>query len=155
MGQGFFIGYRKNIIHPDEILISMHIPKTTVNQYFLAYKQAKRREDDIAIVNMALNVTFVPNTDVIANMYLAFGGMAPTVVMCPNTCEKAIGMNWTNQLVEAVNTELVKELPLSAEAPGGMIQYRRSLTLSLFFKAYLNIGQKLEKIWSIVCPFQM
>ena len=27
------------------------------NQFFLAYKQAKRRDDDIAIVNAAFNLT--------------------------------------------------------------------------------------------------
>lgn len=145
MGEGFFIGYRKNIVESDEILISLVIPKTTMDQHFLAYKQAKRRDDDIAIVNMALNVTFKTNKDIVANIHIAYGGMAPTIVLVPNTSAKCIGKKWNRKLVELVNNELMNELPLAASAPGGMILYRRSLTLSLFFKAFLTISQSLEQ----------
>lgn len=144
MGHGFFTGYRKNIVEQDEVLVSIFFPYTTENQYFLAYKQAKRRDDDIAIVNLALNVIFEPNTNRIQMLNMAFGGMAPTVVMTPKTSAIAIGQTWNDSLVEKINEELVKELPLSPSAPGGSILYRQSLTLSLFFKAYLDISQRLE-----------
>lgn len=122
----------------------MFFPYTTENQYFLAYKQAKRRDDDIAIVNLALNVVFEPNTNKVQMLNMAFGGMAPTVVMTPKSSAAAVGVAWDDRLVEKINDELVNELPLSPSAPGGMILYRRSLTLSLFFKAYLDIAQRLE-----------
>lgn len=144
MGKGFFIGYRKNIIKSDEVLISIQMPFTKENQHFLAYKQAKRRDDDIAIVNLALNVEFEPGTNIVKMLNMAFGGMAPTVAMTPKTSAAASGKAWNNELVETINKELIDELPLSPSAPGGMIQYRRSLTLSLFFKAYLHISQILE-----------
>lgn len=146
MGLGFFTGYRKNIIDPDEIFVSCFIPHTTENQHFLAYKQAKRRDDDIAIVNLALNVEFVAGTDEVKSLNMAFGGMAPTVAITPKASALVVGKRWNNDLVEIVNKELVNELPLSPSAPGGMILYRRSLTLSLFFKAYLHISQELESI---------
>lgn len=144
MGVGFFTGYRKNVIDPDEILVSLFIPTTTENQFFLAHKQAKRRDDDIAIVNIALNVKFVPGTHEVEWMNIAYGGMAPTVAMTPKTCAAAVGHKWNSDLVETVNKELINELPLSPSAPGGMILYRRSLTLSLFFKCYLKISQDLQ-----------
>lgn len=145
MGKGFFTGYRRNIIEPDEILLSIFIPRTEKDQYFLAYKQAKRRDDDIAIVNAAINVFFNPGTDVIKHIDLSFGGMAPTTVLAPKTSDAVIGMKWNNEMLEIHNKELIDELPLDPGAPGGMILYRRSLTLSLFFKAYLDISQELEK----------
>lgn len=144
MGQGFFTSYRKNIIAADEILISLFIPRTKKNQHFLALKQAKRRDDDIAIVNGAFNVIFKPNGNVIENINFAFGGMAPTTVMAPKTSAQLVGLEWNRQMVEKANEGLMNELPLSAGAPGGMILYRRSLTLSLFFKAFLSIGSKIE-----------
>lgn len=144
MGYGFFTGYRRNIIEQDEVLTSMFFPYTTENQYFLAYKQAKRRDDDIAIVNLALNVTFQPNTNKVEQLHMSFGGMAPTVAMAPKASAAAVGLTWDEKLVEKINNELINELPLSPSAPGGNILYRRSLTLSLFFKAYLDIAQKLE-----------
>ena len=55
---------------PTEMMLSITVPFTrwswanaTIhtfpreNQHFVAYKQAKRRDDDIAIVNAAFNVT--------------------------------------------------------------------------------------------------
>lgn len=144
MGYGFFTGYRKNIIEQDEVLTSIFFPFTTENQYFLAYKQAKRRDDDIAIVNLALNVIFEPNSNKVQMLNMSFGGMAPTVAMTPKSSAAAVGLAWNENLVEKINDELIKELPLSPSAPGGNILYRRSLTLSLFFKAYLDIAQKLE-----------
>lgn len=145
MGSEFFTGYRRNIIEPDEILISLFVPRTEKDQYFLAYKQAKRRDDDIAIVNAAINVFFNSGTDVINKIYLSFGGMAPTTVLAPKTSKAVVGMKWNSKMLEILNKELIEELPLDPSAPGGMILYRRSLTLSLFFKAYLEISQRLEE----------
>lgn len=144
MGKGFFTGYRRNILKPDELMVAFKLTKTKAEQHFIAHKQAKRRDDDIAIVNMALNVTFKPNSDIIDSILLAYGGMAPTVIMASVTCSNAIGKKWDKNLVEAVNQDLIDEIPLSETAPGGSILYRKSLTLSLFFKAFLEISQTLE-----------
>ena len=57
----FYTGYRKNVVKPDQILVSIKIPFTKQNQYFMAYKQSKRRDDDIAIVNAAFNLTISNN----------------------------------------------------------------------------------------------
>lgn len=145
MGAGFFTGYRQNIVEPDEVLIWIFLPRTRLDQYFIAYKQSKRRDDDIAIVNMALSVTFKAESDVIAKLNLAFGGMAATVALAPMTCARIVDRQWNRELVECVCEGLMQELPLDPGAPGGMIQYRKSLTLSLFFKAFLEIAQSLEQ----------
>lgn len=145
MGEGFFTGYRRNIIKESEVLISLFIQKTTTDQHFLAFKQAKRRDDDIAIVNAAFNVQFIAGTDIVEDIQMSFGGMAPITILTPKTSAAVKGKAWNQNFVEIVNQNLVDEIPLSAEAPGGMILYRRSLTLSLFFKAFLSISQKLEK----------
>ncbi|KAG8041547.1 hypothetical protein G9C98_002840 [Cotesia typhae] len=107
----FFTGYRRNVIKPEEILVSLEIPFTKKSQYFIAYKQAKRRDDDIAIVNMALNVIFKANSNEILEIHLVYG---------------------------------VDEFPLPDDVPGGMVNYRRSLTLSLFFKAFIHILKQLQ-----------
>ncbi|XP_067617387.1 LOW QUALITY PROTEIN: xanthine dehydrogenase-like [Eurosta solidaginis] len=145
MGPGFFISYRKNIIAPHEVLVGIYFPKSMKDQYFVAFKQARRRDDDIAIVNTAINVTFEPHTNVIGNIYMAFGGMAPITVMTPKTSQIMLKQKWNRILVERVAESLCAELPLEPSAPGGMIAYRRSLVISLFYKAYLAISQELIK----------
>lgn len=143
MDENFFTGYRQNIIKKEEILLSISVPKTSSNVFFLAYKQAKRRDDDIAIVNAAFNIRL--NNDVVEDARLAFGGMAPTTILALKTADAMKGRKWNQELVEIVNRNLIEEIPLSTDAPGGVVSYRRSLTLSLFFKAFLNITQELEK----------
>lgn len=149
MGQGFFTGYRRNVIKDSEVLVSLFIPKTSANQHFLAFKQAKRRDDDIAIVNGAFNVRFENGTNIIEDFQFSFGGMAPITILAPKTSAAVKGKPWDRNLIEIVNKSLVDEIPLSLDAPGGMILYRRSLTLSLFFKAYLNISLELERFLSL------
>ena len=52
---------------------------------------------------------------------------------------------WNEELLSKACETLAEDLPLSAEAPGGMIQYRRTLTVSFFFKTYLDVLQRLQK----------
>uniref|UniRef100_A0A1L8DYE4 Xanthine dehydrogenase n=1 Tax=Nyssomyia neivai TaxID=330878 RepID=A0A1L8DYE4_9DIPT len=144
MNGKFFTGYRRNLIRPDEVLVALILPWTREEQHFVAFKQARRRDDDIAIVNIAVNVIFQPNSTIVKSLELAFGGMAPTVVTAPKASAVAQGKEWNKDLAEAVCDTLANELPLDAGAPGGMILYRRSLTLSLFFKAFLSISRDLK-----------
>ncbi|XP_071578547.1 xanthine dehydrogenase-like isoform X2 [Temnothorax nylanderi] len=52
---------------------------------------------------------------------------------------------WNKSIFEEVYDSLLEELPLADNAPGGMIKYRRSLTLSLFFKGFMHISKELSK----------
>lgn len=140
----FFTGYRRNIVKPDEILVSVLIPYTKENQYFYAYKQARRRDDDIAIVNSAINVILNEKINSIEYINLAFGGMAPTTVSAPKTSQALVGLPWNKETLEKAFDNLMEDLPLAPDAPGGMINYRRSLTLSFFLRAYLTICKEVN-----------
>ncbi|KRT83891.1 hypothetical protein AMK59_4880, partial [Oryctes borbonicus] len=144
MDETFFTGYRRNVIKPNEILLAIHIPYTNENQHFYAYKQARRREDDIAIVNAAFNVMLTPNSHKVESFRCAFGGMAPTTVMGLNISKELVGMEWNPELLEKGYANLIEDLPLAPDAPGGMIQYRKSLTLSFFLRVFLQISQDLK-----------
>lgn len=61
------------------------------DEFFYGYKQANRREDDIAIVNAGIQVQFEPNSNVIKGMRLAFGGMAPITVMATTAMKSCVG----------------------------------------------------------------
>lgn len=47
-------------------------------------------------------------------------------------------------MVQDVCRLLAEELPLEAGAPGGMVEYRRTLTTSFFFKFYLAVQMQLQ-----------
>ncbi|XP_044755537.1 xanthine dehydrogenase [Coccinella septempunctata] len=153
----FFTGYRKSIVNPDEVLVSITIPYSKTDQYFYAHKQARRREDDIAIVNMCMNVTFQGKTNIISDLSVAFGGMSFKTLMAVQTAKHLKGLLWNKQTLEIAFKHLLEDLPLDPGAPGGMIRYRRSLTLSLFFKGFLSVSRQLQDIvpWVELLPSEL
>lgn len=145
MDETFFTGYRKNVVKSDEILVSIEIPFTTQFQYVKAYKQAKRREDDIAIVTSAINVVFEDRTNIIKTITIAFGGMAPVTKIATKTSQSLSGLKWNEEMLERAYEALLQELPLPPSVPGGNVQFRRTLTMSLFLKSYLAIAKEMCK----------
>ncbi|XP_034827356.1 xanthine dehydrogenase [Maniola hyperantus] len=143
MDETFFTGYRKNVVKPDEILLSVEIPYTTKYQYVKAYKQAKRRDDDISIVTAAVNVEFESDTNVINSITIAFGGMAPVTKIATKTSQLLKGLKWNEQMLDKAFTYMLDELPLNPSVPGGNVQFRQALTMSLFLKAYLAIAKEM------------
>ncbi|KAG1664102.1 Xanthine dehydrogenase/oxidase [Nymphon striatum] len=145
MDEHFFLSYRKTCIKPKEVIVSIFIPFTRQDEYFYGFKQAKRREDDIAIVNSGMRVQFHPQSDKIREICLAFGGVAATTVFAKSTSKKLQDRKWNMDMFEDAVMQLEEDLPLSPDAPGGMIQFRRSLSTSFFFKFYLNVLNDLQK----------
>ncbi|XP_019624369.1 PREDICTED: xanthine dehydrogenase/oxidase-like [Branchiostoma belcheri] len=144
MGHDFFPGYRRTALSPQEVMVSLDLPFTKENEFFLAYKQARRRDDDIAIVNAAFWVRFEEETNVIQDIALSFGGMAPTTVMARNTANRLVGLKWDNDLLPEACSSLEDDLPLPPSVPGGMAEFRRTLTTSFFFKFFLSVQQRLN-----------
>ncbi|KAF4083783.1 hypothetical protein AMELA_G00121330 [Ameiurus melas] len=141
----FFTGYRKTALEPEEILLSVEIPYTKKGQYYSAFKQSLRKEDDIAIVTCGMNVLFKEGSNIVQDIRISYGGMAPTTVLAPTTCNRLIGRQWNEELMEDACSLLAEEMSLSPSAPGGMVTYRRTLTISLFFKFYLTVQHKLAQ----------
>ncbi|XP_078674888.1 xanthine dehydrogenase/oxidase-like [Branchiostoma floridae x Branchiostoma belcheri] len=144
MDHDFFPGYRRTALAPQEVMVSLELPFTKENEYFLAYKQARRRDDDIAIVNAAFRVRFEEGTNVIRDIALSFGGMAPTTVMARNTANRLTGLKWDNDLLPEACSSLEDDLQLPPSVPGGMAEFRRTLTTSFFFKFFLSVQQRLN-----------
>ncbi|XP_022116184.2 xanthine dehydrogenase [Pieris rapae] len=144
MDENFFTSYRRNVVKPDEILLSIEIPFSSRFQYVKAYKQAKRREDDISIVTAAVNVIFEDFTDKIRSINIGFGGMAPVTKLATKTGQALEGLKWNEEMLDKAYKEMLDELPLHPSVPGGNVMFRRALTLSLFLKAYLAISKEMS-----------
>ncbi|XP_029282570.1 xanthine dehydrogenase/oxidase isoform X2 [Cottoperca gobio] len=145
MDDGFFTGYRKTSLRPQEILLSIEIPYSKESQFVSAFKQSPRREDDISIVTAAMSVTFAPGSEVVEDLRLSYGGMAATTMLATKTAKRLLGRQWGEELLQEACSSLAEEMTLDASAPGGMVTYRRTLTLSLFYKFYLTVLQKLRE----------
>ena len=88
--QSFFPGYRKTALHANEILRSILIPFSSCDQYYAAYKQSRRRRDDISIVCAAFKLQLDDNGK-IRVFRAAFGGMAPRTVLAGETAAAIVG----------------------------------------------------------------
>ena len=75
---------------PNEVLVSVLIPFSKEQQHIAAYKQARRREDDIAIVNGCFSVT-VDDSIVVKQCCLVYGGMEKTTIVAHKTQELLVG----------------------------------------------------------------
>ncbi|UJR09845.1 hypothetical protein I4U23_014070 [Adineta vaga] len=148
----FFLEYRRIAMTDDEVLVAVHIPlpKPSIISFVRAYKQSRRRDDDIGIVSAGFQVELEPTTESeskqwkIVSICLSFGGMAATTVMASNTQKELVGQLWTRStLIQACQSAL-KEMPLNDTTPGGQPEYRRTLLQSFLFKFYLYVGTKLR-----------
>ena len=130
--ENFFTGYRKTVIPNTDLLIAIKLPYCADNGYFNAYKQSKRKEDDIAIVNSAFYVEFKPGSTEIKQFRAAYGGMGPTTRLAVATNPGMIGRNWSEETLEFATDSLGNEFNLPPEAPGGFIAYRKCLGMGYY-----------------------
>ncbi|XP_061729904.1 xanthine dehydrogenase-like [Cydia pomonella] len=154
MDESFFKGYRKTVIEEHEILMSIEIPFTKESQFFKAYKQAKRKEDDISIVTAAFNITLKENNNVVEKATLCYGGMGPTTKCATKTSKAMQNLSWNQNMINVVYENLLQEFELDISVPGGLAEYRKSLCLSLFFRFYVDVFSKIQKYNGTTIPPQ-
>ncbi|KAH7350995.1 putative xanthine dehydrogenase [Rhexocercosporidium sp. MPI-PUGE-AT-0058] len=141
----FFKGYRITALPPDAIIASIRIPVTSEKgEFFQAFKQAKRKDDDIAIVNAALRVS-LSDKHVVESADLVYGGMAPTTVAAKTAGAYLIGKSLVDPAtLEGTMNALEQDFDLRFGVPGGMATYRKSLALGFFYRFYHEVLSKLE-----------
>lgn len=141
----FFKGYRTIALPPDAIIASLCIPTSQQKgEHIRAYKQSKRKDDDIAIANAALRVSLSPSNDV-TSVNLVFGGLAPMTVSARNAESFLAGKRFTNPAtIEGTIGALEKDFDLKFGVPGGMATYRKSLALGFFYRFYHDVLRELE-----------
>ncbi|PJF16593.1 hypothetical protein PSACC_03626 [Paramicrosporidium saccamoebae] len=139
----FFLGYRKTALQTAEVITAIQIRNRRKGEFVMAYKQSKRRDDDIAIVNAAFCVE-LDDDNRVTQCSMAFGGMGPMTIMSKTASAALIGQIWTAEgVAEETTTNLQAELALAADAVGGMTDYRNALVSSFFFKFYLHVASEI------------
>ncbi len=141
----FFKGYRTTALGPNEIIAKLRIPLgSEKGEFFRAYKQAKRKDDDIAIVNAAFRVSLDESFNV-QSVDLVYGGMAPMTIVAKYSVAYLKGKNWTEPLtLEGVMNALEDDFDLRFGVPGGMATYRKSLAFGFFYRFYHEVLSELK-----------
>lgn len=127
----FVKGYRQTTLKPGEIVTSILIPHLAPNEKLLAYKQSKRKHDDITIVNMAFKVTL--KDDFITDVDVAVGGVAPSTIYIGG-CYKKSESNSSGTISDHIERKIFEEIHLDDSTPGGFADYRKVLVVSMIHK---------------------
>ncbi|KAJ2827427.1 hypothetical protein IWW50_001894, partial [Coemansia erecta] len=137
----FFLGYRRTALQAGEVLQSVFVPFSRPYEVVRAFKQAKRKDDDIAIVTCAMRVRVDAATQRVCDAAFAFGGMAPTTVLAAELARESVGAAWGDAgVLQRMLAACQAELRLGFTVPGGMAEYRAALACSFVLK-----------FWAITC----
>lgn len=149
----FFLGYRKVDLKPTEMVERVEIPILQEQfEYLHAFKQARRREDDISVVTSGMRLRLAVRDDkfVVDEVVISFGGMAPTTMMATQTMNALSGAEFSASTFKSASEVLLHELALPVEVPGGQAAYRTTLAASFLWKFFLltleDLKSDLERI---------
>ncbi|TMX00398.1 hypothetical protein EJD97_000888 [Solanum chilense] len=146
LAKDFFQGYRKVDLTSSEILLSVSLPWNKPYEFVKEFKQSHRRDDDIAIVNAGMRVCLEEKDKkwVVSDALIVYGGVAPLSFAASKTSDFLIGKSWNKELLQDSLKILEKEIVLKEDAPGGMVEFRKSLTFSFFFKFFLWVCHQMD-----------
>ena len=142
----FFKSYRVTSLPADAVIVQIRIPLPLEEdlEIFKAYKQAKRKDDDIAIVTSGFKVK-LNSKGRVEQVSLAYGGMAPMTVFAKGTMKVLTGLKWNDsKTLEKGLAAIGKDFDLPFGVPGGMATYRRTLAMSFFFRFWHEVISELH-----------
>lgn len=143
----FYLGYKQLDKKDDEIITQIIFNKPTSNSIFNFEKVCKRTHLDIASVNSAFLMNI--ENDLIKEVHLAAGGVAPFPKYLEKTCQYLIGKELNSEVIICANKIMQEEIAPISDARGTADYKRlllRQLFLAHFSKSTSLIVQTLEHI---------
>ncbi len=125
---GFFTGYRQTVLRPDEVMLSVIVPRGLPGRMEF-FKVSKRREMDISIVSACIRV--VEEGGVVTDARLAFGGVAATPLRAKKAEAALAGkkLDVDDAFLDLLESEFT---PMSDVR--GSAEYRKGVIRGLFVK---------------------
>ena len=142
----FFKAYRVTALPPDAVIAAVRIPVAQADREFVrTYKQAKRKDDDIAIVNACIRI-HLDKKHAVESANLIYGGMAPVTIAAKRAMAYLKGKLFTDpKTLEGTMNALEEDFDLRFGVPGGMATYRKSLAFGFFYRFYHDVSSKLSE----------
>jgi xanthine dehydrogenase small subunit len=132
----FFVGYRKTVLAPDELIEAVVIPRPAADMVFFVDKISKRRDQDISSVCGAYRLELA--NGVVGDVRLAFGGLAAT----PKRATRAERALAGGVLDEAAIDAAVHALREDFQPIGdwrASAEYRSAVTANLLRRLHLRV----------------
>ncbi|KAL2774902.1 aldehyde oxidase [Daubentonia madagascariensis] len=139
-------------LKPQEILISVNIPYSRKWEFVSAFRQAQRQQNALAIVNSGMRVFFGEGDGIVRELSIFYGGVGATTICAKNSCQKLIGRPWDEEMLDTACRLVLDEVLLPGSAPGGKVEFKRTLIISFLFKFYLEVSQILKRMDPVHYP---
>ncbi len=103
----FLLGYRKNALAADEIIIAVDIPRPPPGALLAAEKLSRRHDQDISAVSLVAVIERAGETITAAR--LALGGMGPSAARAPAAEASLAGRPFTRETMRVAAENLVRD----------------------------------------------
>ncbi|XP_019491153.1 PREDICTED: aldehyde oxidase 2-like [Hipposideros armiger] len=145
LNEHFLAGLASADFKPEEILESVYIPHSQKWEFVSAFRQAQCQQNALADVNAGMRVLLKEGTDTIEDLSIAYGGVGVTTIRAHKSCQQLLGRRWNELMLDEACRLLLDEVSLPGSAPGGRVEFKRTLVVSFLFKFYLEVLQELKK----------
>jgi xanthine dehydrogenase small subunit len=141
--EDYFIAYGKQDRRPGEFVESVFVPYPVAEAKFAVYKISKRRDEDITAVLGAFYLV-LDEAERVAEIRIAFGGMAATPKRARSVEAELIGKVWSEATIEAARPAFDADFqPLTDWR--ATAQYRQLTAKNLLTRFYLEtVGAPAE-----------
>ncbi|XP_032968997.1 aldehyde oxidase 2 isoform X3 [Rhinolophus ferrumequinum] len=146
LNEHFLAGLASADLKPEEILESVYIPHSQKWEFVSAFRQAQCQQNALADVNAGMRVLLKEGTDTIEDLSIAYGGVGVTTISAHNSCQQLLGRRWNELMLDEACRLLLDEVSIPGSAPGGSVEFKRTLVVSFLFKFYLEVLQELKKL---------
>ncbi len=135
----FITGYRKIDLKKDELLTEIVVPKIDNEIKIISYKISRREDLDISTVSATFRLKVVNEN--VAEIILAYGAMAATVMRAAETEKFLTGKKWSRENVESAMKILAGEFKPISDARSEA-EYRKTVASNLLLKFYIETTGK-------------
>ncbi|KAB1279437.1 Aldehyde oxidase 2 [Camelus dromedarius] len=146
LSKHFLAGLASADLKPEEILESVSIPHSRKWEFVSAFRQAQCQQNALADMNAAMRVLLKEGSDTIEDLSIAYGGVGAATISAQKSCQQLLGRRWDELMLDEACRLLLDEVSLPGWAPGGKVEFKRTLVVSFFFKFYLEVLQELKKL---------
>ncbi len=135
----FFIGPKKTILKPDQLLTQITLPLPKKKTYGCWIKIGKRKALIIATITLALVVEMAEDNKTIKDVRTCLGSVAPTPIEIKEIREKMIGKKF-NELDFKQLGQIVEDKISPIDDIRGTREYRKDIAKNIMINALEEIG---------------